>query len=226
METILTDLSFEDWIRYVFDHPVDATMPEWYWQEDRVFWDAAANPTITVTYLTSLFANSVANLAAYTDAQINQGLWYISSNACSMHMFALTDKRIPREKRIDCLEAIYTLFAELFRPRCSANLAYLDERTQGTPNPLDSICYMWWDVIPMHGRSAGDCADTAIEVMADTLQLGSDACRESALHGLGHWHYYAPERIELIIDNFLKHVKDARPELILYAQRARIGYVQ
>ncbi|MBX3080996.1 MAG: hypothetical protein KF716_05130 [Anaerolineae bacterium] len=39
MENQLTDLSFDDWVRYVFDHPVDHLVPEWYWQVDRDRWN-------------------------------------------------------------------------------------------------------------------------------------------------------------------------------------------
>lgn len=226
MENLLTDLSFDDWLRYVFDHPVSESTPEWYWEIDRDYWDSTTEPNITVAYLSSLFENPVASLAAYTDAQINQGLWYLVSNACSSHMFALTDGRVPRQDRLDCIQSIYTLFEALFMPRCSANLQYMDERTQGMPNPLDLVCYMWWDLIPVYGASAGDTADTIIEVMTAMLALDSVACRVSALHGLGHWHAYVPKQVEHIIDTFLKHVKGARPELISYAQWARTGCVQ
>lgn len=226
MENQLTDLSFDDWVRYVFDHPVDHLVPEWYWQVDCDRWNETAEPTVTVSYLTSLFENSVACLAAYTDAQINQGLWFLVSNACSSHMFMVRDKRVSQQARLDCIQSIYSLFKELFAPRCSANLQYLDEKKQGAPNPLDSVCYMWWDLIPLHGPSAGDTADTILEIMADTLLLYSSACRESALHGLGHWHTYAPKRVEHIINTFLKRAKGVRPELISYAQWARTGRVQ
>ena len=41
-----------------------------------------------------------------------------------------------------------------------------------------------------------------LQVMESTLQLDSIACRESALHGLGHWQHQYPQRVGEIIDKF------------------------
>jgi len=34
----LTNLTFEEWLLYVFDHPVDETKGEWYWDLNRDWW--------------------------------------------------------------------------------------------------------------------------------------------------------------------------------------------
>ncbi len=223
----ITQLSFDEWIRYVFDHPI--TDPAWYWA-GYGFWDPTAEPSITVSYLTSLFANSVTWLSAFSDPQISQGLRYLVSNSLSDHMFALRDGRVPLQQRLKGLQSMYNLFEELFLPRCSANLGYLGETDRGPANALDSVCYMWWDLLPIHGSTAGPdtpaTADTILDVLTRSLGLNSDACRESALHGLGHWCYYDPKRIEGIVDQFLAAHQHLRPELLTYARRARKGYVQ
>ena len=54
----------------------------------------------------------------------------------------------------------------------------------------------------------------------------SIACRESALHGLGHWHDVYPAEVELIIDRFLSGYRELRPETVNYAKIARCGCVQ
>ncbi len=61
--------------------------------------------------------------------------------------------------------------------------------------------------------------------MRRTLDLSSDACRESALHGLGHWHLEYPQQVEAIIDRFLDSHPDLRSELKAYARAARKGRV-
>jgi hypothetical protein len=115
-------------------------------------------------------------------------------------------------------------------PRCSANLGYLDEKDKGAPNPLDSICYMWWDALPIHGATAGPdlqaTANTILDVLMRILSLNSDACRESALHGLSHWSYYDSNRIEDIVNRFLITHYDLRPELLTYAHDASEGDVR
>jgi hypothetical protein len=51
------------------------------------------------------------------------------------------------------------------------------------------------------------------------------ACHESALHGLGHWQHYYPQRVGEIIDAFLMKHKVLRKELETYAVNAYTGYV-
>ncbi len=64
-----------------------------------------------------------------------------------------------------------------------------------------------------------------LRVMSEVLDLPSETCRFSALHGLGHWHAQHPEQVEQIVDAFLARHKDLRPHLIEYASRARLGSV-
>jgi hypothetical protein len=64
-----------------------------------------------------------------------------------------------------------------------------------------------------------------LSVMAEVLDLPSETCQFSALHGLGHWHASHPEQVEKIVDTFLGRHKDIRPHVIEYASRARIGTV-
>ena len=62
-------------------------------------------------------------------------------------------------------------------------------------------------------------------VMKQVLALDSVACQESALHGLGHWQMDYPECVRNAIDEFLARSKDARSELLAYAERVRTGYI-
>ena len=64
-----------------------------------------------------------------------------------------------------------------------------------------------------------------LSVMSEVLDLPSELCQFSALHGLGHWHAHHPEQVEQIVDAFLTRQKDLRPHLIEYASRARLGSV-
>jgi hypothetical protein len=64
-----------------------------------------------------------------------------------------------------------------------------------------------------------------LRVMSEVLDLPSETCQFSALHGLGHWHAHHPEQVEQIVDAFLTRHKDLRPDPIEYALRARLGSV-
>ena len=61
--------------------------------------------------------------------------------------------------------------------------------------------------------------------MCQALALSHDACRESALHGLGHWQPHYPARVAHIIADFLARTPALRPELQAYARRAQRGAV-
>ena len=65
-----------------------------------------------------------------------------------------------------------------------------------------------------------------LDVMRHTLALPHDACRESALHGLGHWHRASPAETADIIDGFLARNEGIRDELRRYALAARCGCIQ
>jgi hypothetical protein len=64
-----------------------------------------------------------------------------------------------------------------------------------------------------------------LSVMSEVLDLPSELCQFSALHGLGHWHAHHPEQVEQIVDAFLTRHKDLRTHLIEYASKARLGSV-
>jgi hypothetical protein len=220
----LRDLTFDEWVIFVFDHAVDDSRLEWYWDIEADRWDGP--PALTGAYLTQAFENSENVLGPYSESQLNQGLWYLASNACSNHMFALMDTSVPWPARQRCILSIGSLFQVCFAKRCTPHLSHLDEPGAG---PLNSVCYMWWDIIPLAGQpddpAHKEMDQTILQVMEDALQLDSIACQESALHGLGHWHLHYPRQIEEIIQGFLQHNKTLPEKLHRYALSALSGCV-
>jgi hypothetical protein len=223
MDKELRNLTFEGWVKHVFDHPVGE--PEWHFDIDAEWWNSTASPNVTVEYLTRLFENAPTLLTSFTDAQLNQGFWFLVGGSSS-HMFALIDESVPWVDHKRCIQSFNTLFEQFFAPKCSPHLSHLDE-----PNasPLNLVCYMWWDIIPFYGKAEEPARrrmdDDLLKVMERTLELDSDACRESALHGLGHWKWKYSDFVQTTIDRFLKNHPELRPELEAYARRARSGRV-
>lgn len=229
----LRNLTFDRWVKHIFDHPEPDNMPLWYFRDDADIWNGLVVPDVTVSYLTRLFENIRQIAKPYTDAQLNQGLWFVASNGCSDFMFALNDERVPLAERLRCVESIYTLYETLFAPRCTPILSH---RLRGLPddpahNALNSVCYMWWDLTPIGGPT-DDPEFTVfnaacLDVMRRTLMLDSIACQEGALHGLGHWSYYEPHRAQIssIIDQFLAANPNIDSQLKTYALSAKSGCV-
>jgi hypothetical protein len=243
MGSELTSPSFDDWVTYVFDHSV--TEPAWHWDSDCDIWYVLNQPALAVEHLTRLFENAATVLGPFTNAQLCQGLWFLASNGCSDHLFTLTDPNVPWPARQQAILAIAELFEQVFAKRCEPDRLCHRERTvDATANRLNTACCMWWDIVPLSGledrTGTEGVPDACLAVMRRTLALESDACRESALHGLGHFKRSRPREVEAIIDDFLDRFEPPgpkrkrrpsptpvlRPELREYAGQVRLGYVQ
>lgn len=226
MERVLKNLSFEDWVRYVFEHlSEEEVSAKWYHQMDRDWWDEMKAPATTVAYLTQAFENIEEIAVPYSNAQLGDGLWFLCDNACSSHMFTLLDVSVPLADRLRCFEAMYQVYEGLFAAKCSPSLGHMSE----DGNPLNLVCYMWWDILPIYGMpdepERAQIDQTVLKVMAKTLKLDCVACQESALHGLGHWQHCYPQTVNEIVDDFLARNSSLRPELNQYALNAQRGCV-
>ena len=175
MGTQNTDGSFDNWVRYLFDHPV--TDPAWHWDINAEFVDL--EPNRVVQYTTQLLRHSSELLAPYSDAQANLGLWFLIGEGNSP-LHVLTEPTIPIEDRLRCIDSISILFEQCFAKRCTPHLSHLDEPGAGALNP---VCYMWWDVFPLYGQpenlSRHEIDARCLSVMETVLQLPSIACQES-----------------------------------------------
>lgn len=210
-------MTVEAWVKAIFDHPVQD--PAWYWADDAVIPDD--DPALCVSMLESLFQSPEQLLRPYSNAQVNQGLWLVTGSSGSTISAALFDTCVPWPRRESALASIPCLYERCFALRCSEHLSHLDEPGA---NPLNSICYMWWDVFPgwpdKTATSPSQTDQLCLSAMARALELQSDPCSESALHGLGHWTLVLPRHTQPIIAEFIERDSTVRPELLRYAQAA------
>ncbi|HTE19358.1 MAG TPA: hypothetical protein VK689_13370 [Armatimonadota bacterium] len=222
----LTELSYEGWVNWVFDHPV--TEPPWHFEGDADWWDEERDPAATAGYLARLFEEPERLLEQFTPAQINVGLWFLASVSCSNHMFALLDEAVPWAARKRAIEAMAVLYEKLFAPVCTEFYGHLGAGPE-KPNPVNSICYMWWDLCPVtpYAPSPSDPERDAVvlDVLQRILRLPSPACREAALRGLGRSQARYPTRTQQIIDELLAREPALPAELQAYALAARVGAV-
>ena len=213
--------SLVKWIEYVFDHPV--TDPAWHWAPDAPEWEGP--PAQVATHIAETFEESGRLLARFSDEQLNQGFWFLVSNSCSEFMYALVDPEVPSAMRLRALRSFVPLFEQVMAARCSPHLSHLDEHGA---NPLNGACYMWWDILPIHGcpeePARADFDAEALVVLRRLLAIPHDACRESALHGISEWAIYYPQ-VSGMVEDFLACTANLRPELVSYAHRAKIGNV-
>ncbi|MDA8244507.1 MAG: hypothetical protein M0025_10370 [Elusimicrobia bacterium] len=219
----MNEITFEEWLKGRFDKPEG---PEpWYY-------DSQSDPPeppheVSLKYLYKLFSESGELLKNYSDRQVNDGLHYLFSPSNSNEIYALTDKMLPLEERLKAVESIHQLYTDCFFARCSRKLTHLDKKLDRSVN---GICYMLWDIAPIPatgGKTENPELDSAcLAVMEKALRLDHEACRESALHGLGHAKWYYQAEVERIIDAFLAAAPGISKELRRYACAARTGMIQ
>ncbi len=216
-------MTFEKWVKGIFDRPEG---PEpWYYDINNQMPSIA--PGLSVKYLRKLFTESKDLLGKYSNLQLKWGLWYIIDCGNSSELVSLLDKAIPLSEKLETIDSIFLLYKNCFFERCANSLSQTNEAEE---NPLNVLCYMWWDVAPLPataGKIDNREIDAAcLEVMQKVLLLENDACRQSALHGLGHAKLYYPAEVEKIVDAFISANPAMPKDLLLYAQSAREGTVQ
>lgn len=238
-------LTFEGWIKYVFETdwldgtPRTGTTKSFIAElesvgcqitngedTDSIVWLADRHPRLSLE-LTSRLFEDVANIATpYDNLQLKNGLWQLVSEITSP-LYVLRDGTIEWTIREKCIQAIYTVCNDLFAKRCDA---YLSSKTREENNPLNTICYMWWDTFPIYGQPENPesaALDNAILVLFEKiLTIKAVATQESTLHGLGHWQPYYPLQVKRIVTAFLDQSASLQPGLREYAERAIVGAVQ
>lgn len=218
-EAVLSERDIDAWAKDAFDHPV--TYPAWHWSDDAQDFPDSEH---TLRMMTAVYSNPERFLGHYSDAQLNQGLNMLASNACSNASFSFSNRCIALELRCVGLRAIGNLFELLFAKRCSRTL---DEWDAPGASPLDSVCYMWWDIFPfVGGSSAVEETRICLSIMEQSLASPSEVCQYSALHGLGHWFYGTPEMTVPLLDRYMQTHPSLHPRLRAYAALARVGEVQ
>jgi len=212
----MTKRSFEQWVDGIFNHPVDE--PAWHFAEDA---DHCIEDDLTnVEYLTRLFLECDRVLAPFDNAQADQGLNFIAFSVCSRHAYTVTRGKADWSKRRACINAIYDLYAKCFAARCTPGLSMRD--VDKIDNPLNCICYMWWDIFPIQydiDNAPTEVVLECIKVMERCLTLTHPACLEGTLHGLGHLRDSYPSQIESMTTEFLRRRTDLRPELADFASQ-------
>lgn len=222
VQYIRADSSFERWVRECFERPLAGGACVCGTDLDHDF----ETPVQALEWRARLFASAGSLLHDYSNEQVAQGLDHLASHSHSDDMLALAAPSIPSDVRIRCLESFVPLFRDVFAVRCAPLLSSVPSSSS---NPLNGVCYMWWDAMDYYpgpeepGRRPVDLV--AVRTMGELLDLESIACKESAVHGLGHWRHAYREQVEALLDAALASAHDWPPGLTAYAERARHSYV-
>jgi hypothetical protein len=242
--------TFEQWLEFIFNNPVHK--PEWYWDEGfDSRWEALElTDTLIVRYMTRLFLEPDL-LKRYSLDQVEQGLWFLIGESSPGHSSEVLLRRgAGLSDRVACIHAMSSFFRNFVLAVTPGDY----DPDESSADAVQCASYMWWDIFPMH-RYIRSCVpgkitlsapllaklklqddvqeieidpeihEATLRVMTEVLDLPSELCQFSALHGLGHWHARHPERVEQIVDVFVTLHKNLRPHLIEYASKVRLGRV-
>jgi hypothetical protein len=213
---------YQEWLKHVFDHEVIDKLPQWYFAEDVPLFETSDEEMTEL--ISQTFLNAGKDLVRYTDAQVDQGIWYLAGTSGSDFMSALASSEVLLTKRVEAIGNIFYLYSDCFAKRCTEILAHLSEDGP----PLNSSCYMFWDLCRFSNLEnmlgGKETRDAVLNVLERTLTIEHIACREGALHGLGHIANSCPENVCEIIDRFLSKNK-LDDKLLAYALKAREGKV-
>ncbi len=219
--------TFEQWLRASFDHvPTKADEePDWYWQEgfDSYWEQLGITDAVAVKYLTWLLLEP-EHLSPYSLEQIAQGIWFlIGGSSPSNTSQALLESAVSLDERVACIHAMTEFFRKFVKP------ASPGPADRNTKLPFPMACYMWWDILPLRPFPGDplpgepELHDASVNVMTEILELPSDLCRISALHGLNHWHEHYATQVEATIDRFLLNAAEISQNIREYAKGARAG---
>jgi len=183
-----------------------------------------ASPIEIVELISQTFLRSGKDLLEYTDARVDQGIWYIASSSGSNFSHSLKSSDVPLAKRLEAIGSIFYLYSDCFAKRCAETLGHLSEEGSA----LNSSCYMFWDISPItYLKDMPDSKamqDAVLNVLEKILTIEHRACREGAFHGLSEMFYSRQESVQEIVDRFLSKTK-LDEKLLTYARNAREGNV-
>ena len=208
------DMSFDEWIKFIFDHPVDTDVHSpWYFDSQLTeFWDEwtigeKGSLEKQLEYAIKLFEDPMFLLKEYNPEQINQGFWFLLSGVSGFGLGDLIWKtELPWSLREQCILSMVGPFQSIFMEI-----------------PEQDSCNMWWDLLrDFQEKRDMRVTDAMFRALNDILQSPTLACQVSALHGLGHIEHIDKRKV---IEEYLHHSENLDNETRDYAFAAIKGEV-
>lgn len=153
--------------------------------------------------------------------QIAFGLSIIYNPSCSDLPFCYTESG-NEHRRVHGIGNLQHLYSEFFLKYCATPVTDIGNAAGG---PLGQICYMFWDVFVLHpGNATQPMTEAGLHVMKHGINLPNENCAVSAIHGLGHWVFDAPEA-KSILRAWLRKPNTENTALHEYAEQAITGCI-
>lgn len=174
--------------------------------------------------MATLFCSPKKYFSQRSTEEVALGLRSIISATGFGYSGLIVDSSIPIKARLHCLDSMFHLFQYFFLTECFSELSHMDHGCSDHLT-LNETCYMWWDWCLILPKQDSPEIDThVLSLFVKILNLDSIACKESAIHGLGHWFDDYPKEVSHILDVFLNQQK-LPSELESYAMKAKQGLI-
>ena len=217
----MKNMTYKDFVDFLFDRPANITCLKLFFQDD--FIAPEFDNKVIIEHISRVF-HDIENLSGlYSEEQLVNGLEYLIDSACGLVCYSFLSSEVAHSSRITAIASMYDVFEKVFDKKCTNTDAPLDR----TASSYNYLCEMWWDVFPRHGFPRNPDMESIDRTILNTITtiflLENEACKKSALHGLGHWHSEYPEEVEA----FITSQKHKIPEsLKVYSERAMAGDVE
>lgn len=184
----LSRLTYDEWLTFVFDHPVHD--PFWHSLDEWTY--EVSDPGKTLGYLIRLFTNPAMLLRRYSLPHIEQGFWFLPS--ANGLMWLILVPSIPWQTRLSAIQSIRTLFESFF-----------------SQVELGTSIYMWWDSLITYcvWEDKDLLTDRQVlrEIITIMTQLSASSAlrvRESIKHGVEHLEAIAVKEGDAELNAMLK----------------------
>jgi hypothetical protein len=205
--------NYLEWEKVIFDHSPDKE----YWYYDIDYDEEILKFDDISKYIIELCEECEELINKYTDDQINNGLWYLFSEAGSKWFSEILNGKNDMESSIRCIEKLEYIYRKLFYYKCTKTLSH---KNQLPDNPINAICYMLWDIAP---PVEDNMITPVVALLSNILSLDHIAIQEGAIHGLGHLGERYGDVAINEIKKFIDYNNNISEDLRLYAERAIRG---
>lgn len=183
----------------------------WWWDPEYRF-----DPTELAQGYTDMFRACGELLTAYSDEQLEQGIWFFISGADPALEDLIWHVDIPWSKRRSLILSIVDLYRDLFYTR-----------------PLHTSVHMFWDPLtydfsvptrfPHADPEARRVQQAMFDALVRILEMPPRHCQLAALHGLGHLRHAGTADA---IAAFLQRCPDLSLEDRAYASACLAGDIR
>jgi hypothetical protein len=201
--------SYEDFVTYVFAHPVADVDDVWYFGSRP---DIRVEPKTVISYLTRLLTSADRLIPLFTIPQITQGIEFLFGYGSEWFSGELWNGMVPWPTRRACILSIPELYPAIFEKYDSGGLGF-----------------MLWDTIAFGYDSgsrdpAANAEDARVQVamfeaLTGMLQSENAETQAAAIHGLGHLRHVKSHHA---IQDHLQSGR-ADPDVRSYAEEVLAG---